>query len=132
MLYALFGALFYSICYIIYGWAAKEVSFSFLIFVGSVFCSIVTFPFAIKETWDLKTASIIVGERAIWLLASWCVYMAILKVGVRISSIVESSYPLFILLFSLFIYKERPTIPLIVGAALVFLGVSIISYWGKN
>lgn len=131
MLYALFGGILYSICYLIYGWAAKEVSFSFLIFIGSVFCSVVTLPFAIKEKWDLTNIAIITGERALWLIASWCVYMSILKVGVRVSSIIESSYPLFVLLFSLLIYKEKPPIALFIGGAFVFLGVSIITYWGN-
>ncbi len=88
----------------------------------------------LKQIWasDLKTKLILVGVIITEFLAIYLVMKAIMIGNATYVSLVEITYPLFVLLFSAILFKENHfTPPVMIGAALVFIGIGIIVYYGN-
>jgi drug/metabolite transporter (DMT)-like permease len=126
--FAFASALLYGVCYIIYAWATERASFAYMMFVGSAMTVVVTAPFALRETVDAKVTAAILLERSLWLIASLCLYLSIKRIGVSVTSIFESTYPLFVVLFSAWLARTRPPLYVALGALLVVGGVAVIGY----
>lgn len=128
MEFALLAALSYGISYTIYSWSADRASFSYIMFYGSIYCAIITAPFALREKFNPDVLKAIAVERSIWLIASLFIYLSIKKIGVAATSTFESVYPFFVALFVAMIYKEKPQLSLLIGGIFIFAGISIIAY----
>ena len=126
--YALTSALMYAGCYIIYAWTTERASFAYMMFVGSAMTVVVTAPWALREAVDVKVTAAILLERGLWLIGSLCLYLSIKRIGVSVTSIFESTYPLFVVLFSAWLARTRPPLYLVVGALMVVGGVALIGY----
>lgn len=128
MEFALLAAVSYGISYTIYSWSADRASFSYIMFFGSIYCAIMTAPFALREKYNPEVLKAIAVERTVWLLASIFIYLSIKRIGVAATATFESVYPFFVALFAALIYKERPPLSLLIGGAFIFTGISIIAY----
>jgi len=128
MEFALLAAVSYGISYTIYSWSADRASFSYIMFYGSIYCAIMTAPFALREKYNPEVLKAIAVERSVWLLASIFIYLSIKRIGVAATATFESVYPFFVALFAALIYKEKPPISLLIGGAFIFTGISIIAY----
>lgn len=128
MEFALLAALLYGISYTIYSWSADRASFSYIMFYGSIYCAIITAPFALIEKFNPDVLKAVVVERSVWLIASLFIYLSIKKIGVAATSTFESVYPFFVALFVAIIYKEKPPISFLIGGIFIFTGIAIIVY----
>lgn len=128
MEFALLAAVSYGISYTIYSWSADRASFSYIMFYGSIYCAIMTAPFALREKYNPEVLKAIAVERSVWLLASIFIYLSIKRIGVAATATFESVYPFFVALFAALIYKEKPPISLLIGGVFIFTGISIIAY----
>jgi drug/metabolite transporter (DMT)-like permease len=131
MEFALLAAVSYGISYTIYSWSAERASFAYIMFYGSIYCTIMTAPFALKEKFNPEVLKAIAIERSVWLVASIFIYLSIKKIGVAATATFESVYPFFVALFAALIYKEKPPLSLLIGGAFIFTGISIIAYTKK-
>ena len=127
MEFALLAALLYGISYTIYSWSADRASFSYIMFYGSIYCAIITAPFALIEKFNPDVLKAVVAERSVWLIASLFIYLSIKKIGVAATSTFESVYPFFVALFVAIIYKEKPQLSLLIGGMFIFTGIAIIA-----
>jgi len=132
MQFALFAAALYGLSYIIYSWSSERASFSYLMFFGSIYCAILSAPFALKEKIDFGVLKAIAFERSIWLLASFFIYTSIKKTGAAVTSTVESTYPFFVMLLAALIYKEKIQPSLFIGGAFILTGLAIIVFNSKE
>jgi drug/metabolite transporter (DMT)-like permease len=128
MEFALFAAVGYAVSYTIYSWSADRASFSYIMFFGSLYCAMITAPFALKEKFNPEVLKAIALERSVWLVASLFIYLSIKKIGVAATSTFESVYPFFVVLFVAIIYKEKPPVSLLIGGIFIFTGIAIIAY----
>ncbi len=47
------------------------------------------------------------------------------------ASLIEISYPLFVVLFAFLFYRTTPTLPVLIGGFLIFLGSAVIVRYGS-
>ena len=131
MHFAFLGALMWGLYYTVYASISTKASYAYMMFYGSVYCALITAPFALREKFNPDVLKLIAVERTFGLLAAFCLYNAVRSIGVTTASVIESMYPFFVALFALLIYKERPSIEFIIGTCLIFSGITLISY-NKN
>jgi hypothetical protein len=129
MHFALLGAMFYGVYYLIYDWELKRASFFTILFWGSIITTLLTAPFALKSKIDTELIKVIAIDRIVLLGAFYCFYLSVKKVGVSTAATFESMYPLFVVLFAAIYFKNVPSPSFIVGALLIFIGGAIISYF---
>ena len=78
---------------------------------------------------DTRTRNLLLASVFTFLVASICIALAISAKNATSAGLVEVSYPLFVVLFGLLIFHEHHVTPsIIVGAALIFVGVGVIAY----
>jgi len=74
-----------------------------------------------KGQWVLVMLSVVLS-----IGASWLIFTSIQMLGAPTASIFEISYPFFVVVFSLILFRTPVTIPLLVGGVLVFAGSYVI------
>ena len=126
--YALVASFLYGVCYMVYAWTAERASFVYMMFWGSLTTALLTAPLALRENFEPRVTGAVLLERCVWMLASFCLYTSVRKIGIEVTSIVESTYPLFVLMFGMWFTRTRPPIHIVAGAILVVGGIAIIGY----
>lgn len=58
--------------------------------------------------------------------AGLAIFGSIQILGASRASILEISYPLFVVLFSFFLFKEVITMPILIGGLLIFIGSAVV------
>jgi hypothetical protein len=129
--YALAASCLYGACYMIYAWTAEKASFAYVTFWGSLMTALLTAPLALRENFDLRVTGAVLLERCVLMLASFLIYTSVRKIGVEVTSTVESTSPLFVLLFGMWVTQTRPPVHVVAGAILVVGGVVLIG-WGQQ
>ncbi len=76
--------------------------------------------------------SLMAAETTVAMLAALCIGFSISAKNATLSGLIEISYPIFIALFSYLLYKKNEVTPsVLVGGALIFIGVLIIYRFNK-
>lgn len=60
-------------------------------------------------------------------LANACIFLGIKNLGASAASIIEISYPFFVVLFCILLWGERPSPSFFIGAFFLFLGSWIVA-----
>jgi len=82
----------------------------------------------LKSTWDIKLSIFLMMFTSI--IASIGVYKAIHLSNATLASLIEITYPLFVVIFSFFIFHENHlSWPVVIGGILVTVGTGIIIYF---
>lgn len=129
--YALVASFLYGVCYMVYAWTAERASFAYMMFWGSLTTTLLTAPLALRENFEPRITGAVILERCVWMLASFCLYTSVRKIGVEVTSVIESTYPLFVLMFGVWFTRTRPPLHVVVGALLVVGGIALIG-WGQK
>jgi drug/metabolite transporter (DMT)-like permease len=65
------------------------------------------------------------------LIAELCIGFSIISKNATLAGLIEISYPIFIALFSYLLFKNKITIPTVIGGIIVFFGIFIIYYFNR-
>ncbi len=75
---------------------------------------------------DKKSALLILLVTLLTIAADFLILFGVKHLDASVASIIEISYPFFVVLFSFFLFRTTLSIPFFVGAACIFLGTAII------
>ena len=131
---ALSAALMWGIAYSIDQKILTKVSPLSILAVSSLVAVIIVVPFFFaspdmrkelfslnKETVLLTALSMIIG-----IIGNILILNSIKRIGATEASMLEITYPFFITLFSIVLFKQPLTLPFIAGSLLIFAGASLI------
>lgn len=135
--YAIGAAITWGLVYAIDQKILSNTSPAALLFVNTLMTAIVVLPVIFfdhdsirtllsssKGNLALVTTSIILAA-----LANFLIFSGIKLVGASSASLIEISYPFFVVFFSIIFFRIVPTTSLLIGGALIFLGSTIITYF---
>lgn len=139
---ALSAALLWGIDYAFTGQALKKISFSTLIAIELFFGFLVMAVIAAATgSWRQDILTILSSKNLLILVAvitvsfiaaNLMITASIQQKGAGIASIIEISYPFFVVLFSWLIFKDGALNSATwIGSTLVFLGVSVIYIFNR-
>jgi drug/metabolite transporter (DMT)-like permease len=133
-LYAIGAALTWGLVYVIDQKILLDVSPMVLLFINSVIAAAMMLPFIFLSNGSIK--EVIVSGKSNWLLiiaavalatlASFFILTGIKILGASTASMIEITYPFFVVLFSYILFRSTPNVYFFVGGALVFAGSMII------
>jgi drug/metabolite transporter (DMT)-like permease len=67
---------------------------------------------------------------AAWIAAEICISLSIAAKNASLAGLIEISYPIFIIFFSIVLFQENPlNLPVVIGGGLIFTGVAIIGVY---
>lgn len=138
-LYALGAAVAWGFVYTIDQLILNEVSPRALLLIDAVLTMIIALPFLIfyrgvgipTDGISLKTWAYILIALFIGILANYFIFSSISSSGASYASIIEISYPFFVVIFSYFILKAVPNWSFLIGAIFLFIGSAIIVFFNK-
>ncbi len=133
-LYAGGAAIVWGLVYTIDQRILSAVSPFGLLFIDSVLTMLIMLPFVIFDSQALKplfhssskTFILMISSVALAALAGFLIFSGIKRIGAAEASIIEISYPFFVILFTYLIFKSKLNIYFLLGGLLVFLGSAII------
>lgn len=134
-IYALGAAIVWGLAYTLDQLILESVSPLVLLFVHSALASLVTLPLVLllephglkAFTYTLQTQTwLVVGTVSLAVLAGFLILASIKALDAQTASIIEISYPFFVVLFSMVIFRSTPSAAFFVGACLLFVGSYII------
>ncbi len=73
-----------------------------------------------------KNVLIVLGNSVLLALANVLIYYGIKNAGASSASIIEITYPIFVIIFSFIIFKTIPNYLFFIGAAIVMIGITLI------
>lgn len=131
-LYALGAAVAWGLTYTISQRLLETISAARLMLLGSVVALMLSALLVLREgsvtSWrlDAMTWRWFALMEVSAFIANYLGYLAVSHIGASRASFFEIAYPFFIVLFSIAIFKERPTLAVLVGGFLIFSGVFVI------
>ncbi|MDO8482718.1 MAG: DMT family transporter [bacterium] len=137
-IYAVAAAVTWGLVYAIDQKILTKVSPLSLLFVNSLLALIVTLPVLF---WDLNSVKTLLasGKQNLILIitslllgtaASFFIFSAIKNLDASTASIIEITYPIFVILFSFLLFKQAINIYFALGALLIFAGTVIVIKFG--
>lgn len=73
---------------------------------------------------------LLLAYAAVWVAAEICISLSIAAKNASLAGLIEISYPIFIILFSILLFQENPlNLAVVIGGALIFAGVAIIGFY---
>ncbi|MBP6945560.1 EamA family transporter [Patescibacteria group bacterium] len=75
---------------------------------------------------DRRSIALIIGVTLLTILADFLILFGVKHLDAPTASIIEISYPFFVVLFSFFLFRTSLSIPFFIGAACIFIGTVII------
>lgn len=138
LFYSIGAAVIWGLVYTLDQKILKSQSPATLLFISSFITLIIMTPFVmidsnpIKEFISSGKANIFLVIVAIILaaLANFLIFSGIKVIGASSVSLIELSYPFFVVLFSLIIFRTSPNIYFLLGGVLIFLGSFVIYKFG--
>jgi len=136
-LYAIGAAVTWGIVYTLDQKILIDTSPMTLLFINSVVTALIMLPFIFFEGGSIK-ALVTSGKSNLGLifisiilatLASFFIFSAIKLVGAAPASIIEIAYPLCVVIFSFIIFRTVPSLPVMIGGVLIFIGAAIVTYF---
>lgn len=133
-IYAIGAAITWGLVYAIDQKILTSVAPMTLLFVTSIVTAIIMLPFVFFDNGSIKSLlasgknnlSLIFISIILGTLASFFILSGIKKLDASTASIVEISYPFFVVLFSYVLFRSTPNIYFFIGGILVFIGSVII------
>ena len=134
-IFAILAAFLWGIVYTVDQKLLERFSPVSLLFLSSIFWVIVLggYIWYNKEiiSLDLRKDKLVLATMflsfCLTFLASYCIYVAIQKLGSSRASVFEIMYPFFVIIFSFFFFKDSHiNLPFILGSLLLFFGSYII------
>ena len=139
ILFALGASVFWGLTYVFNEEVYKKISVLTYLGVASLVVSIVmitTAYFAGTLKPDIETISsskrllgFVAGGIFTLLIAELFIGFSIVTKNATLSGLVEISYPIFIALFSYFLFRNHVTIQTIIGGVIIFSGIFVIYYF---
>ena len=133
-IYALGAAIVWGLVYTIDQKVLSSLNPLPLLFVYSIVTAIIVIPFILYNTSSVK--EVITSGKTILSLIVICAFLTILgnfliltgikNMDASTASIIEISYPFFVVLFSYFIFHSTPNIYFFLGGLFIFIGSVII------
>jgi drug/metabolite transporter (DMT)-like permease len=142
LLYALLSAIIWGANYLFYEKILSRISVSTLYFIDLTVGAIVFFLLASLSGTFIKDLTAIQSSKSlIWLilatvitsiLANLFIALAIQSKNATLSTLVEISYPIFIILLAWILFRENNLTPsVLLGGGLIFSGIAIIYAFNK-
>lgn len=136
LIYAIGAALTWGLVYTIDERILTKASPGALLFMSSFITAILTIPFLIADKSPIKeivltdktTFLLIIGSQILGVLASFLIFSSIKLSGAALASIIEISYPFFVVLFSVLLLKDQFNFYFWIGGIFMFIGAAIITY----
>jgi drug/metabolite transporter (DMT)-like permease len=136
------AAVLWGLDYALTGQVLKKISFPTLLVIELLFGFIVTAIVAMatggwkQDFVSLSTSKSLLFFVAVivicFVIANLMITASIQEKGASIASLIEISYPFFVVLFSWFLFKdESVNTATLLGGVLVFMGVSIIYIFNR-
>ncbi len=139
LLLAVGASIFWGLSYVLSEEIYKKISVFTLLSITSLFVFILTLiiayltgnlkPDIIEITSSKRLMWYIVGGIITLLIAELFIGFSIISKNATLAGLIEISYPIFIALFSYFLFKSSISTPTIIGGIIVFLGIFIIYYF---
>jgi len=138
-LYAIAAAVTWGAVYTIDQKVLHNISPLALLFLSSVISACIILPFVWYFEGGNFTREILGQGRTNALLlvlsivlamcANFFIYSSIKTLGASTASIIEISYPFFVVLFSMLVFRTAPSLALYAGGFCIFAGSAIITYF---
>jgi drug/metabolite transporter (DMT)-like permease len=134
-LFFAFGAsVLWGLAYVIDQKVLVHVTPLAFLFTLSLITVISLLPLVLTGTIDLTTVTtargsslvLIVGAAALGIVANFFILSSIGALGASTASLLEITYPAFVVVFSIFILGTAPAWPVLAGGALIIAGSAII------
>lgn len=137
-IYAIAAAVTWGLVYAIDQKILTKVSPLSLLFIDALLAIVILFPVLI---WDMGSVKILLasGRDNLWLiflslvlaiLANFFIFSAIKNLDASTASIIEITYPIFVILFSFLLFKQTINLYFALGALLIFAGTVIVIKFG--
>jgi drug/metabolite transporter (DMT)-like permease len=134
-IYAIGASVIWGLVYAIDQKILSSVTPTTLVFINSIVAVIVIAPFFFFSNGSVKgvlasgklNLSLVVISVVLAILADFFIFSSIKNLDASIASMIEISYPFFVVLFSYLLFKSTPNIYFFVGGTLIFLGSVIIT-----
>ena len=135
LIYAIGAALLWGLVYTLDERILAKASPGVLMFASSIIAAMVTLPFlfmersSIKELlfFDKPLLLLIIFSQILAAIAGFFIFASIKTAGSAFASIIEISYPFFVVLFSMLLLGNQVNIYFWIGGILIFSGAVIIS-----
>ena len=138
-LYAIAAAVTWGAVYTIDQKVLHNISPFELLFLSSIISACIILPFV----WYFEhgnfigtilaegkaNALLIVLSIVLAMCANFFIYSSIKTLGASTASIIEISYPFFVALFSMLVFRTAPSLALYAGGFCIFIGSAIITYF---
>lgn len=141
IIFALGASLFWGISYVFSAEIYKKISlFTSLGIASFVVCIVTLLISYFSDSLKLDLISISSSRNLLWyiiggilalLIAELCIGFSIISKNATLAGLIEISYPIFIALFSYLLFKNKITIPTVIGGVIVFFGIFIIYYFNR-
>ena len=103
------------------------------LFIGSIITPILLLPFILRNgtlknalSAGMENSSLIIVSVVLALLADFFILSGIKNLNASTASIIEISYPFFVVFFSYVLFRSMPNVFFLIGGILIFLGSVII------
>ena len=132
LFYAIGAAVVWGLVYTIDQKILSEVSPLMLLFINSIVTVVILLPFVFftntKIVFEVGKMGLllILGASLLAALANFFIFSSIKSLNASTASIIEVSYPFFVVLFSFIIFRAVPNIYFFLGGALIFAGTFVI------
>lgn len=137
-IYAIAAAVVWGLAYAIDEKILHSVSPLTLLFINSLLATLVLLPFVLMDNGPIKKVItsgrngllIILAAFVLLTLGNFLIYSGINNLGASTASIIEISYPVFVVAFSFLLFRNVPNIYFLLGAVLIFIGSFTIIKFG--
>lgn len=133
-IYAIGAALTWGLVYAIDQKVLVAIEPVTLVFVNSILTTLIMLPFVFfsngsirevfvsgKTNWTLVIVSVVLATAA-----NFFIFSSIKHLNASTASIIETSYPFFVVLFSYILFRSTPNIYFFIGGLLIFAGCIVI------
>lgn len=138
LIYSIGAAVIWGLVYTLDQKILKSQSPATLLFISSLVTVIIMIPFVIMDNAPMKAfigsgkanITLVIGSIFLAAFANFLIFSGIKAIGASSVSLIELSYPFFVVLFSFIIFRTSPNIYFLFGGILIFLGSFVIFKFG--
>ena len=142
LIFALLASALWGVTYVLNEKAFEYISVSTTLAIGLFFGCITMVAISLSQgTFLPDMHTLAVSRRALWLtvggtatfiLADWLIALSIHEKNATLASLVEITYPVFIVAFGFLLFRElQMNTTIAAGGLLAFVGVALV-YWGSR
>lgn len=137
-IYAIAAAVTWGLVYAIDQKILTKVSPLSLLFINSLLALIITLPVLFWDSNSVKTLlasgkqnlTLIIVSLLLGTVANFFIYSAIKNLDASTASIIEITYPMFVIFFSFLLFRQTINLYFALGALLIFAGTAIVIKFG--